>query len=165
MKKLPQLLLCLFFFGCNSNSNSDKKESAIRSSLQFTGFYEYRAQNGNKNEYLLIDTLANKYYGIYYRTEPKRGKGQWYYANSISNLQIEKDSIRFYLGKVSSRGSAFTAPGKKIGVLPESNIVNMDQALKFYGKFSKNKLELHCTTLSGNCPGTTMRFRKIPLPE
>ena len=91
MKKLPQLLLCLFFFGCNSNSNSDKKVSAIRSSLQFTGFYEYRAQNGNKNEYLLIDTLANKYYGIYYRTEPKRGKGQWYYANSISNLQIEKD--------------------------------------------------------------------------
>ena len=165
MKKLPQLLLCLFFFGCNSSSNSDKKLSAVPSSNLITGFYEYRASNGHKNEYLLIDTLANKYYGIYYRTESKRGKGQWYYAHSVSNLNIEEDSIRFYLAKASSRGSGYRTPGKKIGIMPEGNIVNMDQALKFYGKFSEDQLELNCATINGNCPGNTMRFRKIPLPE
>ncbi len=165
MKKLPQLLLCLFFFGCNSGSDPDKKISAIKLSSKFTGFYEYRAKNGNKNQYLLIDTLANKYYGIYYRTEPRRGKGQWYYANSVSNLHMEKDSIRFFLDAETFEGSAYKTPGKKIGILPNENIENMDRALKFYGKFSGDELELQCTSISGKCSDPSMRFRKIPLPD
>ena len=165
MGKQTLLLFALVFISCNSGTRS--KELRIDSALEkrLIGFYEFESQNGQRNQYILIDTVNNKYYGIYYRTEPKRGKGQWYYANSLSDIRIEGDSIFFVLGNRKLFNSKPVIPGKMTIKTPvKDERTGMDELL-FAGRILNTSLQLICSSANGGCPEALMKFKKIPLPE
>ena len=146
----------------------DKKDrlSGSDSRLQkILGFYEYEARSGGNNQFILIDTLNGRYYGIYYMAEPKRGKGQEYYANSLNNLEFTGDSIRFVLDARKLFNSKPVSPGKRSTNMPSLPGIVSVSALNFYGVYVNEVLRLNCSSENGNCPNKEMTFRKIPLPE
>ncbi len=165
MRNLSKLMFLLLIIGCNSNQNSKAETKAFKDSIPVNGFYEYLSSNGHRNEYLLIDTLKNKHYGIYYKTQPKRGKGQWYYAHSLSKFSIENDSLRFILGERKSEVTKLVTPSKLSGRIPDQSSDKKKDVLHFSGKINGSTLEIRCRSINGNCPDTLMYFKKIPLPE
>ncbi|MGI9547780.1 MAG: hypothetical protein ACR2MM_11110 [Flavobacteriaceae bacterium] len=165
MNKLPKLLLFLAIISCNSNSKSKEQISSRIPNTPINGFYEYQSTSGQQNQYILIDTLHGKYYGLYYRTEPKRGKGQWYYTNSLTKLRVEKDSIHFVLGASKLFNARSVIPGKITRKLPVKTDEEETELLLFRGKISNEVLRLVCESPKGDCPDQSMLFNKIPLPE
>lgn len=155
----------LLIISCNSNQKSKAETNAFKDHIPINGFYEYQSSNGHRNQYLLIDTLKNKHYGIYYKTQPKRGKGQWYYAHSLSKFRIENDSLRFSLGERKSVVTKPIAPSKLSGRIPDQSSDKKKDVLHFKGKINGNTLEMRCQSKKGDCPDTLMYFKKIPLPE
>ena len=165
MNKLAALCLFLLFLSCNSKSKYKDFESTDTFQKQILGFYEYQANGSNRNQYVLIDTLKNKIYGIYYRTEPKRGQGQWYYANSVTDLKFEGDTIEFNLGNRKLFGSQPVLPGRRFTDVPSLRSSKKDQKLRFRGRFFKGVLSLECSSDKGDCPAEMMVFKRIPLPD
>ena len=129
------------------------------------GFYEYQSSGLDRNQYILIDTLKNKVYGIYYRTELKRGKGQWYYANSLEELKIINKSIQFELSDRKLFSSKPVSPGKRSMELPLEGGRTNNSSLRFSGRHTDLGLVLECTSPENDCPSTSMTFRRIPLPD
>jgi hypothetical protein len=165
MQKLSTLWFVLVIISCNPNPKPNEVQKALNEKVTLNGFYEYQSSNGHKNQYLLIDTLKNKYYGIYYKTKPRRGKGQWYQAHSLGKFRVTKDSLRFNLGERKTTTTRPGFPGKLSGRLPDPKADNNTEILFFKGKFNGNNLELHCISSNGDCPDQLMIFKKIPLPE
>ena len=165
MNKLTLLCLFLFLIGCNTKSKSKKFDSLETVTNYVIGFFEYQASGLDRNQYILIDTLQNNIYGLYYRTEPKRGKGQWYYANSLIDLRIDKKRIRFELGDRKLFSSKPVSPGKRSLNLPVENRRSETNTLRFAGRFTDIGLELECTSNNNNCPAKSMVFKRIPLPD
>ena len=163
MDKLLKLLLIILCFGCNTKNN--KEQTTLSQTLHFIGFYEYKAESGKRNQYVLIDTLQGKFYGIYYRTEPKRGKGVWYYANSLTNLRVIGDSISFALGRRKLFSSRPIEPGQRVLKLPDNSYQNGNNDPTFRGIFQNSILQLKCRSTDGNCPSESMSFQKIPLAD
>ena len=158
-------MLFLLFVGCNTHNKEQEVTPVNPIQKHLIGFYEFQAKSGGRNQYILLDTLKGKYYGIYYRTESKRGKGQWYYANSLANLTVNKDEIRFELGARKLFRSKQVTPGKKIRSLPEEPSSINNETIKFNGMIQKGLLQLSCESAKGDCPAESMVFRKIPLPQ
>ncbi|MEN8788879.1 MAG: hypothetical protein ABF295_05140 [Flavobacteriaceae bacterium] len=165
MRNLSKLIFLLLIISCNSSPKSKEEVKAFNDSIPVNGFYEYLSSNGHRNQYLLIDTLKNKHYGIYYKTQPKRGKGQWYYAHSLSKFRIDNDSVRFVLGERKAIGNKAVAPSKISGRIPDQPSDKKKGLLHFKGKINGNSLEMHCQSEKGDCPDQLMYFKKIPLPE
>ena len=165
MYKLTQLCLFLFLVGCNSKSKSKKFDTAESLPKHIIGFYEYQASGLDRNQYILIDTLHSNIYGIYYRSEQKRGKGQLYYANSLSELEIRDKRINFELGDRKLFSSKPISPGKRSLDMPIGNSRPMAQSLRFSGWYTDVGLELECTSSENDCPTKSMVFKRIPLPD
>ncbi len=165
MNKLLKLLLIILCFGCNTRHKNNKEQTAVSQPVHFIGFYEYKAESGKRNQYVLIDTLQGKFYGIYYRTEPKRGKGVWYYANSLTNLKVIGDSISFAIGRRKLFSSRPIEPGQRVLKLPDNPNQNGTNDPTFRGIFQKGNLQLECRSTAGNCPSKSMSFQKIPLAD
>ena len=165
MNKLTQLCLFLLLVGCNTKSKSKKFDASEPLPMHVIGFYEYQASGTKRNQYILIDTLNNDIYGIYYRTEAKRGKGQWYYANSLTRLEMNDSHISFELGNRKMFSSKPVSPGQRSLNLPVENSGQNTKSLKFSGRYNRLGLELQCTSADGNCPDETMDFKRIPLPD
>ena len=165
MYKLPQLFLFLLLVGCNSKSKSKKFDTSEALPEHIIGFYEYQASGLDRNQYILIDTLRNNIYGIYYRSEQKRGKGQWYYANSLTELEIRDKSINFELGDRKLFSSKPISPGKRSLDLPIDNSRQVSETLHFSGRYTDVGLELECTSSDDDCPAKAMVFKRIPLPD
>ena len=165
MKNALALLIFFLFIACKPVNKKDKLSLSDSRLQQILGFYEYQARSGGNNQFILIDTLNGKYYGIYYMTEPRRGKGQEYYANSLSDLEFAGDSISFVLDARKLFNSKPVSPGKRSTNMPVQPGIASGNALNFYGVYSNDILKLNCSSDSGNCPNKEMRFRKIPLPE
>ena len=165
MRYLAMLMSIILIISCTYNSKKKEEPTAFKDSIPINGFYEYQSSNGHRNQYLLIDTLKKKHYGIYYKTQPKRGKGQWYYAHSLSKFRIENDSVRFILGKRKSMGAKPVTASKLTGRMPDQPSDEKKEALHFRGKINGNTLEFHCQSSTGDCPDKQMSFKKIPLPE
>ena len=165
MYKLTQLCLFLLLVGCNSKSKSTNLETSKALPDHIIGFYEYQGSGLDRNQYILIDTLRNNIYGIFYRTEPKRGKGQWYYANSLAELEISDKNIGFELGDRKLFSSKPVSPGKRSLELPIDNGIQESASLRFRGRFTSIGLELQCSSSKNNCPSKSMVFKRIPLPD
>ena len=165
MNKLTQLCLFLLLIGCNTKSKSKKFDTSKTVPDYIIGFFEYQASGLDRNQYILIDTLQNNVYGLYYRTEPKRGKGQWYYANSLTDLQINKKQINFELGDRKLFSSRPVSPGKRSMNLPLDNGRKETKTLHFKGRYTDIGLELECTSPINDCPAKSMVFKRIPLPD
>ena len=166
MKNASKFLIFFLLLGCNTKNKSRDLQLNGPEQLRILGFYEYQAPSGGSNHFILIDSLNNKYYGIYYRAEPKRGKGQEYYANSLSRLQFKGDTISFVLDERKLFNSRPVRPGKKTATnTPEIPIAVNRNSLKFSGVFNSEDLKLRCASYNGNCPEQLMFFKKIPLPE
>ena len=165
MNKLTQLCLFLLLIGCNTKSKSKKFDNSEAVPDYIIGFFEYQASGLDRNQYILIDTLQNNVYGLYYRTEPKRGKGQWYYANSLSDLRIDKRRINFKLGDRKLFSSRPVSPGKRSMNLPTENGREESKSLQFTGRYTDSGLELECTSPDSDCPAKSMVFKRIPLPD
>ena len=165
MYKLTQLCLFLLLIGCNSKTKNKKVDASEALPNYIIGFYEYQASGLDRNQYILIDTLKNNVYGIYYRTEPKRGKGQWYYANSLKELSIRNNRIKFELGSRKLFSSKPVSPGKRSLELPNEDGRTNSKSLRFTGKYTDVGLELECISTNNDCPSKSMLFKRIPLPD
>ena len=165
MKNALALLIFILFVACKPANRKDKLSISDSRLEQILGFYEYQAQSGGNNQFILIDTLSGKYYGIYYMAEPRRGKGQEYYANSLSNLEFTGDSISFVLDAKKLFNSKPVSPGKRSTNMPLLPGTASGNALNFSGVYANEVLKLNCSSENGNCPNKEMTFRKIPLPE
>ncbi|MGB5236970.1 MAG: hypothetical protein WBM43_04030 [Flavobacteriaceae bacterium] len=165
MRKLAMLMFILLIISCNSNTKSSEKNIVNNNSIPINGFYEFQSSNGHRNQYLLIDTLKRKHYGIYYKTQPKRGKGQWYYAHSLSKFRIKNDSISFILGERKSMETKPVGSSKLAGRMPNTSADKKKDALHFKGSINGNTLKMNCWSNAGDCPDNLMYFKKIPLPE
>ena len=165
MNRLTQLCLFLLLIGCNSKTKNKKIDASEALPNYIIGFYEYQASGLDRNQYILIDTLKNNVYGIYYRTEPKRGKGQWYYANSLKELDIKNKRIKFELGDRKLFSSKPVSPGKRSMELPTDESRNNSKSLRFSGNYTDAGLELECVSSNEDCPAESMLFKRIPLPD
>ena len=165
MNKLTQLCLFLLLVGCNSKTKSKKFEVSEPLPKHVIGFYEYQASGAQRNQYILIDTLNNNTYGIFYRTEARHGKGQWYYANSLTELKIKNNNISFELGNRKMFSSRPVSPGQRSMNIPDDSSKKETNSLKFTGRYTILGLELQCISSTGDCPGSSMVFKRIPLPD
>ncbi len=166
MKNASKFLIFFLLLGCNTKNKSRDQQLSGPEQLNILGFYEYQAPSGGSNHFILIDSLNNRYYGIYYRTAPKRGNGQEYYANSLSRFKFEGDSISFVLDERKLFNSRPVRPGKKTAAnMPDIPLAVNRNALKFSGAFNREDLKLRCVSHNGNCPEQHMFFKRIPLPE
>lgn len=165
MKNAISLLIFFLLIACNSGSKQGNYLNNNPSLSAILGFYEYEANRGGNNQFILIDTLNNKLYGIYYLAEARRGKGQEYYANSLSRFKLAGDSISFTLDARKLFNSKPVSPGKRSTNMPVQSGITSARELNFRGVYSNEILRLNCISENGNCPYDEMTFRKIPLPE
>ncbi len=163
MAKSAKWLIFLLFFGCNTKSKSDELISPDPAVLQFIGFYEYQSAKKEPNQYILIDTLHGRMYGIFYRTEQKRGKGKLYYANSLSQFNIRDQSIQFILSGRKLFSAQPVKPGERRRELPRSMTLTDNNSTQFRGRIVRDQLQLQCVSSYDPCSSQTMIFRKIPL--
>ena len=165
MKNTMKLLIFCLLFACHSKKETKENSEANYLQRNILGFYEYQAPKGGNNQYILIDTLRGKFYGIFYRAEPRRGNGQDYYASSLTKFKFEGDSVSFIQDARKLFNSRPVSPGKRSvnNSIPTGSVNS--GALYFTGTLINSFLRIKCSSKNGDCQDNSMVFKKIPLPE
>ncbi|WP_452220251.1 hypothetical protein [Lacinutrix salivirga] len=163
MKNLLTLMLLLSFISCESEKTKEKSIAESKKiNLEIRGIYELKSSKKTEKHFIIIDTLNGKFAGSYFGTENKNQYGTAHFSNSLEHLTIEKNKIKFEIGKRNLYKSTLFRIAKFESDLENDSIIGVSEyRIKFKGKLFKNGFKFICESEMQNCWDKKLTFEKV----